>query len=173
MRLINDCTFLQTGKHHQNQYWRNCYTCFKDLGKGVCLTCAQLCHFGHRLGPIKCSMFYCDCGASGKCKAYSNVITPSPPIIKYNTPIRRRYVTPIRRPEHHITSDLLVNYIAPNTFRQMSQLSTRINHAASPEMRMGGYHMQHATMTAPPTLRQIVQDNTYLGQTNMPNKTNM
>ena len=80
---LSVCTYKQTGKTYHRQHWRRCFTCFPNQEEGVCLVCAQLCHAGHNLGPIHQSDFFCDCGASGRCKCLGMprrpTINPPPP----------------------------------------------------------------------------------------------
>jgi len=56
------------------QYWWNCETCEWPHGSGVCVTCKDICHKGHKLGRLQegfsfkgeqanFSKFYCDCGS--------------------------------------------------------------------------------------------------------------
>lgn len=64
---IGECTFLETGRHFEEQHWFYCYTCGLTGSTGCCLPCAYKCHKGHKLVYSKSSSFYCDCYESGKC----------------------------------------------------------------------------------------------------------
>lgn len=65
------CTFYATGAVYVAQYWRHCETCAKqDDNTGCCLVCAERCHRGHKLGPLRFSTFFCDCPTNwGLCVA--------------------------------------------------------------------------------------------------------
>ena len=73
---LNQCTFRQTGLQFVEQNWRRCYDCLPNKeDEGVCLICAELCHDGHRLGPLMYTPFYCDCVAKKYgCFDYQNKI---------------------------------------------------------------------------------------------------
>jgi hypothetical protein len=58
----NTCSFSITGKEtFVHQKWRHCNDCFKKPADGACLVCSETCHKGHNLGPIRESLFFCDC----------------------------------------------------------------------------------------------------------------
>lgn len=78
LNTLNDCTYQKTGKNYQNQYWRTCYDCFKDQSSGACLNCVQICHNGHRVGPLQRGNFYCDCGSGDGVKSCELVREPFP-----------------------------------------------------------------------------------------------
>ena len=67
INLNPTCTFRQTHLQHKLQEWATCYDCFTLENEGACLSCLLKCHRGHRLGPIKQTNFFCDCGAKGLC----------------------------------------------------------------------------------------------------------
>jgi hypothetical protein len=68
------CTFVDTKKSYQYQYWYRCKTCWPVKENGCCPACALACHQGHDLGEVRYSRFFCDCGheSSGErpCKLY-------------------------------------------------------------------------------------------------------
>src|SRR5579872_2605664 len=72
------CTYMHTGQGHKEQFWRQCSKCHNSH-QGACLTCCVTCHSGpgHELGPMKYSLFYCDCPDSGKCKACYHPTKPN------------------------------------------------------------------------------------------------
>lgn len=77
MLKLNSCTFDRTGKNYTEQYWRQCLDCFSDNTEGACLNCIQICHNGHRLGPLRHGGFFCDCGANRSC-SYKLVTKDNP-----------------------------------------------------------------------------------------------
>lgn len=74
------CSLAFTGRQHQFQGWYFCRTCFRNMARGVCITCAQICHQGHDLVFGNESRFYCDCnerhGISCKCLRPRKPIVP-------------------------------------------------------------------------------------------------
>src|SRR5205807_2089078 len=69
---LNRCTYEVTGNKYEMQYFAHCLDCFPKSNEGACLTCLQLCHAGHKVGPLKQGPFFCDCGISNKCKISKN-----------------------------------------------------------------------------------------------------
>ena len=73
------CSFAFTGPNYTKQAWFFCKTCFRNEQKGVCTTCAYVCHKGHDIRFGSESGFYCDCreryGVTCKC-AQHIVVTP-------------------------------------------------------------------------------------------------
>ena len=65
---MSECTFNKTDATFKKQYWRHCYDCFKLPTEGACVVCLQLCHENHKLGELKNTRFFCDCGNYPKCK---------------------------------------------------------------------------------------------------------
>eukprot|EP01129_Flabellula_baltica_P016159 TRINITY_DN8480_c0_g1_i1.p1 TRINITY_DN8480_c0_g1~~TRINITY_DN8480_c0_g1_i1.p1 ORF type:complete len:318 (-),score=84.93 TRINITY_DN8480_c0_g1_i1:19-972(-) len=64
----NICTYSVTGAEFTSQQWVYCYTCGLVATEGVCLSCAKICHKGHRLSePRPLSSFFCDCGHNSQC----------------------------------------------------------------------------------------------------------
>lgn len=55
------CSFCFTGKNYAQQIWYYCRTCYRNEQKGVCATCASVCHSGHDVRFGSESRFYCDC----------------------------------------------------------------------------------------------------------------
>lgn len=65
---MSTCTFEQTKKNHQGQFWVHCKDCFTKEGEGACLSCLHTCHKDHNVTEVKYGNFFCDCGANGhKC----------------------------------------------------------------------------------------------------------
>lgn len=65
----HQCTIAITGQTFARQSYFYCYTCQMDetSGQGVCVSCAETCHRGHRLSSKSVDAttgFYCDCGNS-------------------------------------------------------------------------------------------------------------
>ena len=58
INIINRCTYEKTKNIYTPQYWRRCLDCFNTPTEGVCLTCAQICHNNHNLGPIQYGSFF-------------------------------------------------------------------------------------------------------------------
>jgi hypothetical protein len=55
---------------HLCQTFFRCITCnftAENGGKGVCESCAAVCHVGHTLSSALSGGFYCDCGSERKC----------------------------------------------------------------------------------------------------------
>ena len=55
------CSVKFTGRAFAFQSWFFCRTCFRDMQRGVCYTCSQICHQGHDLRYGNDSRFFCDC----------------------------------------------------------------------------------------------------------------
>ncbi|KYQ90597.1 hypothetical protein DLAC_09225 [Tieghemostelium lacteum] len=61
------------------QDWYECVTCNSGRSTGLCVSCAVVCHAGHKLSAVKNSKFYCDCGVgnfkvkNGLCKCLTPV----------------------------------------------------------------------------------------------------
>lgn len=73
------CTFAQSGKEMICQHHWHCKTCKLDGSKGICDSCAKICHAGHSLVDSGTSNFYCDCGhGEGPCPCRCLVPTPIP-----------------------------------------------------------------------------------------------
>ena len=72
MLHLNQCTFNKTSTDFALQHWRHCFDCFKSSEEGICLMCVQLCHEDHKLGPLKYSRFFCDCGSTCKIRSKEN-----------------------------------------------------------------------------------------------------
>jgi hypothetical protein len=63
--LFSYCTYNQSGRVYQLQYYVFCYDCFPQGSKlGACLSCIETCHKNHNLSEIKHGNFFCDCGAN-------------------------------------------------------------------------------------------------------------
>lgn len=59
------CTYSITRDRFVPQQFRCCRTCGLVEGRGVCLSCAAVCHEGHDLSEVVTSdAFYCDCGSN-------------------------------------------------------------------------------------------------------------
>jgi len=70
------CTYLVTRKTYKQQLWWNCATCNPQQRLGLCLSCRDNCHKGHKLLTVdtwriqdqelgfiaNCTPLYCDCG---------------------------------------------------------------------------------------------------------------
>jgi len=68
----NICTYSVTGNQYAPQTWYQCYSCGFVDSEGCCVSCINVCHKGHKISePITSTSFFCDCGASGKCKCVS------------------------------------------------------------------------------------------------------
>ncbi len=64
-KITAKCTFGETGKKYPIQKWRWCKTCQPERNHTcVCISCCDICHKGHELGPIETSACFCDCGAA-------------------------------------------------------------------------------------------------------------
>jgi serine protease inhibitor len=83
---LNRCTYETTGVTYQDQSYAHCYDCFKLGNQGACLPCLQLCHNGHRIGPMLQGPFFCDCRDSGVCKIRTS-LTKEPMDLDDNVPI--------------------------------------------------------------------------------------
>ena len=84
---IRICSLSFTGRTHEFQAWYFCRTCFRNMAKGVCITCAQTCHDGHDLVFGNESRFYCDCNERNgiPCKC----LRPRKPIVPGQLPVKR------------------------------------------------------------------------------------
>jgi len=92
MSILNECTYNKTSSNFIKQYWKHCYTCFDSVTSGACLTCVELCHKDHKLGPLMCSRFFCDCGHQGcKPKQIQPIQQIRLPVIQ---PIKSRMIQP-------------------------------------------------------------------------------
>jgi E3 ubiquitin-protein ligase MYCBP2 len=57
------CTFAVTRRNYQAQWIYRCHTCNLVGNYGVCESCKDACHKGHRLSKREFAQaFYCDCG---------------------------------------------------------------------------------------------------------------
>eukprot|EP01120_Amphizonella_sp_Union-15-10_P015668 TRINITY_DN8101_c0_g1_i1.p1 TRINITY_DN8101_c0_g1~~TRINITY_DN8101_c0_g1_i1.p1 ORF type:complete len:562 (-),score=63.47 TRINITY_DN8101_c0_g1_i1:29-1714(-) len=57
------CTFSVTQRRHVPQFFYQCGDCELNGTKGCCISCATVCHRGHKLTLRQYSpLFYCDCG---------------------------------------------------------------------------------------------------------------
>ena len=58
------CTFTATGRNYVKQSWWRCLTCSTSGKVGVCKSCMDICHKGHKIEPtMNVGPFFCDCGA--------------------------------------------------------------------------------------------------------------
>lgn len=144
---LNECTYKKTGKNYALQFWRHCFTCFKDLEEGACLNCASICHAGHALGPIKKGNFFCDCGANN-CRNITKS-TFNPPTIPSLKPVR--FLTPIapRAPPTAYVPYIPSTKIRPCDYctickdipTVMNYMPTTCTHGATPEKPYTGPSM--------------------------------
>ena len=75
----NTCTYVITGQKFEPQPYYMCYDCGLSDGQGVCQSCANVCHAGHRLSErITSDNFFCDCGFArpNLCKCLNNPLPP-------------------------------------------------------------------------------------------------
>ena len=75
------CTYSLTKTTHTEQYGRRCLDCHTSQ-QGACLSCCVSCHSGHKLGPLKYGLFYCDCPSLQKCNLC--VCKPVVPLLTEN-----------------------------------------------------------------------------------------
>ena len=77
------CSFAFTGPNFTEQVWFFCRTCFRNEQKGICTSCAHVCHEGHNIQFGSESRFYCDCsdryGMPCKCASHLVVAPDSQP----------------------------------------------------------------------------------------------
>ena len=104
----SNCTFGVTGCSYTTQFWAPCYDCFGEgvESQGACLPCIETCHKGHKLGTIRSSSFYCDCGANKLCNNLPNTATQMTRNIfreilmnDANFPVRNN--NPVEKPNHN------------------------------------------------------------------------
>jgi hypothetical protein len=76
-RSLNCCSFVKTGEKYTPQYWKHCIDCFSSYDEGACLTCVNICHQGHTLGPLKFGNFYCDCSGTNNCVMTNKFTMPT------------------------------------------------------------------------------------------------
>lgn len=83
----DDCTFKRTGREYMVQKWAPCFDCFGQNDQmGACQHCLETCHKGHKIGILRESKFFCDCGAENRCETLklTNSVPPNSPSFPTN-----------------------------------------------------------------------------------------
>lgn len=109
----NICTYSITGDQFAPQSYRCCYTCGLTEGRGVCLSCANVCHSNHDLGDtIQSDSFFCDCRENDQpCIAINNKKPTETTSTQSNDEIK---INKYRLYKHDVT----YNTTQPYTFMQ-------------------------------------------------------